>query len=216
MQQDRPPDRDAAEQLLAETTHILAHQRESGRALMAGRNLIVWGVAWMLSYPALDLLPELPGLLVALVPIVIAALLSWIRPGTTVRTGFESRIQLGWIVVLCASPFLVATVAPLEATRAFLLLGSLWCLVMALTGVAVRDRPLFAVGFSGVVVAGLAPAQQVVPAATLFGIVGALPFVALGVWRVVRAARHERTAAGEGAAAASTHFRGGNGRGPDD
>lgn len=180
------PDPETASQLLAETEEILERQRGAGRAAFTGRPLIAWGIAWLVAYPGFDFLSGAAAMGVTILVVIVASVVSWVPHDRGLRTGFESRIRLGWLAILGASPFLVATVAPVELVPYMLLLGALWSLGMALTGIALRDRALTVVTLLMVALAGLARQQHFAPPMTLYGLTAGLLLVSLGSVRLRR------------------------------
>lgn len=195
------PDAETAARLVAESDRILVRQRRVGQASMGAPGLLAWGLAWLVAYPALDRWPDRTGGVVAAAAILIAVAVSWAPRDTGIRTGFEGRIRLGWVLTLLSSPFLISSVAPLEGSRFMLLLGALWGLAMALTGVALRDTGLTVVGLAAVVAAGVAPWQHSIPALTFCGLLGGPPMAVLALARLIAARRltaSERPAAGNG------------------
>ncbi|WP_147916307.1 hypothetical protein [Ruania zhangjianzhongii] len=179
-----------AEQLIRELGSLTDRTRTAGRSLVTGLPLIGWGVAFGAGYTALDLLDGVARLLVLALAWVIGMLCSWLPMRHAIRTGAEGRTRWGWVVVLVASPFLVAAAQPSSWVYIALFLGALWGMAMSLYAVATADVPFAVAGMIVVVVAAVSAVQPLVPELVCFGIGSALPLLIVGVYRTVRGARH--------------------------
>jgi len=177
---------DQAESSLRELDGLTGRTRLASRSMATGFPLVGWGTAWILGLGALDLLDGLMRIVVAALAWMVGMLLSWLPLRTVIRTGLERRMRWAWLVVLAASPFLVAAAEPTSFTHGVLLLAALWGLAMCLYGIATDDRMLaVAAGFGIVMAAVVADADS--PNRLLwFGLSAGLPLLALGILRVLR------------------------------
>lgn len=174
---------DSQRELLSELGRLSRETRSATRWESTWRWLIVWGIAWLLTYGGFAVWAPLASMIWCLVVVVVASLISWNHRRSGVRTGWQSRLRVGWIILLVSSPLLIAIVAPLPIERAMLFLGALWSLGMTLYAVATDDAPTAVVTGSAIVVAALAVAQQWVHPLSLFAVAGGGPLLILGLWR---------------------------------
>ena len=105
------PDPEQAEQLIRELGSLTDRTRTAGRSVTTGLPLIGWGVAFGLGYAGLDLLDGVARLVVVGLAWLVGMGCSWLPMRHAIRTGAEGRTRWGWVVVLVASPFLVAAEA---------------------------------------------------------------------------------------------------------
>lgn len=179
-----------AEQLIRELGSLTDRARTVGRSKITGVPLLGWGFAFGAGYTALDLLDGGARVVVVLLAWAIGMLGSWLPVRHAIRTASENRIRWGWVVVLGASPFLVAAAQPSTWVHIALFLGGLWGLAMCLYAVATGDRTFAAASIAVIVVAALGAVQNVAPPLALFGLTAGLPLLALGVRRTLLGARH--------------------------
>ena len=154
--------------------------------MATGLPLVGWGTAWILGLGALDLLDGLMRIFVVALGWTIGMLLSWLPWRTVIRTGTETRMRCAWIVVLVASPFLVAAARPASFTHGVLLCGALWGLAMCLYAIATDDLILTVVAGSGIVIAAVMAEVDIAKQLLGFGLCAGLPLLALGIYRVHR------------------------------
>ncbi|WP_022916636.1 hypothetical protein [Ruania albidiflava] len=179
-----------AEQLIRELGSLTDQARTIGRSRITGVPLLGWGIAFGVGYAALDLLDGAARLVVVLLAWAVGMLGSWYPVRHAIRTGSEGRIRWGWVVVLGASPFLVAAAQPSSWIYTALFLGGLWGLAMCLYAVATEDVPFVVASIAVVVLAALAAGQDLAPPLALFGVTTALPLLVLGVRRTLVGSRH--------------------------
>lgn len=154
--------------------------------MATGLPMVGWGTAWILGLGALDLLDGLARILVAVLAWTIGMLLSWLPMRAVIRTGSETRMRWAWVVVLVASPFLVAAAQPGSFSHGVLLVGALWGLAMCLYAIATDDPILAVVAGIGIVMAGVLAALDIPSRLLWFGVTAGLPVLALGIYRVFR------------------------------
>ncbi|MDN5761358.1 MAG: hypothetical protein L0H41_03425 [Microlunatus sp.] len=154
--------------------------------MATGFPMVGWGTAWILGLGALDLLDGLMRILVAALAWVIGMLLSWLPMRAMIRTGSETRMRWAWVVVLVASPFLVAAARPASFSHGVLLVGALWGLAMCLYAIATNDPILAVVAGFGIVMAGALAVLDIPSRLLWFGVSAGLPLLALGIHRVCR------------------------------
>jgi hypothetical protein len=152
--------------------------------------MVGWGIAWILGLGALDLLDGTTRIVVTALAWLIGMLLSWLPLRTAIRTGSETRMRGAWVIVLVASPFLVAAAHPADFSHGVLLVGALWGLAMCLYAVATEDQILTVTSGIGIVMAGLLAELDAPNRLLWFGISAGLPLLALGILRVVRGRSH--------------------------
>lgn len=182
-------DPEQAEQLIRELGSLTDRTRTAGRAVTTGLPLIGWGVAFGLGYAALDLLGGVARLLVVGLAWLIGMGCSWLPMRHAIRTGAEGRTRWGWVVVLVASPFLVAAAQPSHWVYLALFLGALWGMAMSLYAVATADIPFAVASMVVVVVAAVAAIQPLLPQLAFFGVGAALPLLTIGVHRTMSGVR---------------------------
>lgn len=180
----RLSDPQSARATLADLDRIESASRLAVRTPVTGLPLIGWGLAWLLGYAGLEFLPGPWGWIALVGTSVAAGIVSW-WDVAQVRTGHESQLRLGWIVVMAASPFLINAAQADNTLSQGLLLGALWSLGMCLYAVATRDLPLLVLSAIAVAAAGIAP---LLPAGNLiaFGLVAGPLLATLGVIRMIR------------------------------
>src|SRR5215472_1563081 len=104
-----------------------AHRvRALGRRLVHGQTtrlpLVWWGVAWMVTYPAAQLLPFAPALVAGAASAAAAFAMTKLgarwdpMPG---RTGWEGRVTRAWCAVLAAAFVIDVVAAPAPAPVLF-------------------------------------------------------------------------------------------------
>lgn len=184
------PDPEQAEQLIRELGTLTDRTRSAGRSITTGLPLTGWGVAFGAGYTALDLLDGPTRIVVLASAWCIGMLCSWLPIRHAIRTGTEARTRWGWVVVLVASPFLVAAAQPPEWEYIALFLGALWGMAMSLYSVATADVPFAVASMIVVVLAALAAVQPYLPQLAFFGVASALTLLTIGTYRLVRGARH--------------------------
>lgn len=184
------PDPEQAERLIRELGSLTDRTRTAGRSITTGLPLIGWGVAFGAGYAALDLLDGVARIVVLALAWCIGMLCSWLPMRHAIRTGAEARTRWGWVVVLVASPFLVAAAQPSHWVYIALFLGALWGMAMSLYAVATADIPFAVASMIVVVVAAVAAVQPFLPQLAFFGVASALPLLTIGAYRTVRGARH--------------------------
>ncbi len=148
-----------------------------------GVGLLVWGVAWLVGYTALQFLPFALGWALWLPLGGAAYALTRRLRDDTVRSGWEPRFLRAWWVIVFGSAFLIATVVPAEAIVIVLLTGGLWGLALLLYGVVSGERALALLGGGIVVLAPLL--RHLLPdwGALVFGLLGGGGMALLGLWR---------------------------------
>lgn len=179
------PDPEQAERLIRELGSLTDRTRTAGRSVTTGLPLIGWGTAFGAGYAALDLLDGVARIVVVLLAWSIGMFCSWFPMRYAIRTGSEGRTRWGWIVVLAASPFLVAAAQPSSWVYIALFLGALWGMAMCLYAVATADLPFAVASMTVVVVGAVGAVQTFFPPLALFGIASALPLLAIGAYRTV-------------------------------
>lgn len=179
-----------AERIIQELGTLTQRSREADRSMATGFPLVGWGLAWLVGYPALELLDGVLRIVVVVVAWLAGMALSWLPIRTVIRTGVEERLRWAWLAILAASPFLVTAARPESLLYAALLLGGLWSLGMCLYAVATNDRPYAAVAMVGVVAAGVAGTLEPTGPLVVFGVAAGLPMLAIGACRVLTGARH--------------------------
>lgn len=189
MQRPSPPAA-VASTLLEDSERLVARSRRRSAALFTGFPFVVWGLAWVVAHAGLELLPMPWSPVVYLVALALAIVLSWLPRGQGVRSGHERPLRQGWFVVAAASPFLVSTIAPIDAERAALFLTALWSLALALTGVALADWAVLGVCFGSVALAGVAPHLPGDIPLTVYGCGSGAALVTLGLLRMGRGRVH--------------------------
>jgi hypothetical protein len=144
--------------------------------MATGYPMVGWGIAWILGLGALDLLDGTTRIVVTALAWLIGMLLSWLPLRTAIRTGSETRMRGAWVIVLVASPFLVAAAHPADFSHGVLL--------------ATEDQILTVTSGIGIVMAGLLAELDAPNRLLWFGISAGLPLLALGILRVVRGRSH--------------------------
>lgn len=168
---------------LAELGEIGSRSRRAATSAFVRRPLLLWGLAWLAGFAALDLLPWPLAVPLGVAFALAAALGSRLWQAADAVSGWEARLRWCWAAILGVSPLLVLVVSPVPATRAALLLGALWGLALLLYAVACGDLPLGAVGAVIVVAAAVTRLVDVHPL-LLFGLVGGLAQAGLGLSRM--------------------------------
>lgn len=174
-----------AETLIRELGTLTGRTRSAGRSVATGRPLIGWGIAWMVGCGALDLLTGFARIAVVALAWLAGMAGSWWPARRSIRTGAESRVRWGWLIVLVASPFLVTAAQPPSWVSVTLLLAALWSLAMCLFAVATRDVPYAIASLAGVLMAGVAAVQEQFPPLLLFGLTAGGALLGLGVLRTI-------------------------------
>jgi hypothetical protein len=180
---------DQAESSLRELDGLTGRTRLASRSMATGFPLVGWGTAWILGLGALDLLDGLMRILVAALAWMVGMLLSWLPSRAAIRTGLETRMRWAWLVVLAASPFLVAAAQPASFPHGVLLVAALWGLAMTLYGIATDDRILAVAAGFGIAMAAVLGDVDIPGRLLWFGLSAGLPLLALGICRVLRGVR---------------------------
>ncbi len=173
-----------AARTLRDIDRITGRSRRVAYAAFTRAPLTFWGIAWLLGYSALDLLPWAVAIPVGVALALGAALgMWWWRPGE-VGSGHERKVQLSWLVLMACSPLLVATAGVVTSTAVLLFLGALWGVALLLLAVATGDVALGVVG--GLVVVAAAAVRIAVPQHLLltFAVVAGGAMTALGAYRL--------------------------------
>lgn len=168
---------------LRELEELGARTRSVSMSMATGLPLIGWGVAWIVSLGALDLLSGAPRVVVVTLAWTIGMALSWLPTRGAVRRGTEARMRWAWLIVLVGSPLLVSAAQPSSMTNVVLLLGALWGLAMCLYAVATGDRLLAFASGIGVVAAGVLAFFDGHPLLLWYGLLGGVALLALGLYR---------------------------------
>lgn len=173
-----------AARTLGELRAIGDRSRRVAYATITRTPLVVWGVAWLLGYVALDTLEWAVAVPVGIGLSVAAALGTRLCRSEEVVNGWERRVQLSWLVLMASSPLLVATISPAPARSVVLFLGALWGVALLLYAVAAGDVALGVVGALIVVMAAVANVAVQHHGLLVFGLVAGAAMVALGVARL--------------------------------
>jgi len=181
---------DRAEASLREIGALADRTRRAGRSMATGFPLVGWGAAWAAGYAALDLLDGVLRITVMILAWAFAMLMTWMPLRTVIRTGVESRMRWAWTAVMIASPFIVSAAQPSSMVHLGLLLGALWSMAMCLYAIATHDTAFAVIAMFGVVLAGVAGAQEALPPLLLFGLASGLILLTLGIYRVIVGSRH--------------------------
>ena len=179
-----------AERMIRELDEIGGRTRAAGRSTATGYPLIGWGLAWAVGYPALELFDGWLRIAVVVLVWAAAMVLSWVPLRVAVRTGTEGRLQIGWWVLMAASPFIVAAAQPVSLVHVALLLGALWSVGMVLYAIAMHDVPYAVVAAVGIVAAAVAGFQSLIGPLVFFGLLAGVPLACVGVVRLVQGARY--------------------------
>jgi hypothetical protein len=179
---------DQAENSLRELAGLTGRTRLASRSMATGFPLVGWGTAWIVGLGALDLLDGPMRVVVAVLAWLVGMLLSWLPLRSVIRTGAETRMRWAWVVVLVASPFLVAAAQPASFTHGVLLVSALWGLAMCLYAIATGDQILAVVAGSGIVLAAVLADADSESRLLWYGLGAGLPLLALGTCRVLRGA----------------------------
>jgi hypothetical protein len=169
-----------------------AHRvRALGRRLVHGQTtrlpLVWWGVAWMVTYSAAQVLPFALALLVGAAS--SAAALAMTKLGarwdpTPGRTGWEGRVTRAWWAVLVAAFVVDVVAAPAPTPVLFLIPGALWGLALLLYAVVVEDRPLGVLGAGIAVLAAVLRLFLLDESLVLFGLLAGGGMTAIGLLRL--------------------------------
>ncbi|MBJ7604168.1 MAG: hypothetical protein JF888_13400 [Candidatus Dormibacteraeota bacterium] len=150
--------------------------------------LVAWGVAWVLGYAAVQLLPPWIGL-GAFSVLGVAALTLTRRVATPeLQTGWEAQFRRCWWALIGVTPLLGLIIEPTPLPTLLLLLGALWGVALLLYAVAITD---WALGMVGVTIVGGAAASHVLAGGwplLCFGVVGGGAMAILGSVRLLRPA----------------------------
>jgi hypothetical protein len=179
---------DEATAALREATRVRARGRRLAHGQTTRLPLVWWGVAWMVTYPAVQFLP-FPAA-VAAGGVSAAAAFALTRFGvrwdpTPGRTGWERQVTRGWWAVLVAAFVVDVIAAPAPMQVFFLIPGALWGLALLLYAVVVGDAAL---GLLGAGVAALAAVLRLFfldESLLLFGLAGGGWMAATGLVRLV-------------------------------
>jgi hypothetical protein len=169
-----------------------AHRvRALGRRLVHGQTtrlpLVWWGLAWMVTYPAVQFLPFAPAVAVSAATGPAAHALTRVgvrwdpAPG---RTGWERHVTRAWWAVAIAAFFVDLIAAPAPVQVLFLIPGALWGLAMLLYAVAAGDLALGVLG-AGIAVLAAALRLFLDESLLLFGLLGGGGMAGTGLLRLV-------------------------------
>lgn len=169
---------------LRELHAIGRRSRHAASTNLTGIPLASWGTAWSAGFAVLDLASWRIAVPLALLLAVGAAVGTWAVRSPEVRSGWERRIQVGWVALFLSSPFLVASVSPVAVRVELVFLGALWGVALLLYAVATTDFLLGAVG--GITVLAAAFCRPLVPEHPLltFGVVAGGAMLLVGSWRI--------------------------------
>jgi hypothetical protein len=171
-------------------------RRAATRELLA-IPLLAWGVAWAAGYTLLDLVPWSAAVPAGAALAVAALAVTWLtRLQRNVLSGWERRVQLGWVALMLCSPFLVASVSPVPERVIAVFLGALWGTGLLLFAITTGDRPLAVAGALTVLAAAFCRPVLAGHALLGFGLLAGLSMVALGGWRVGHPALADRLPSG--------------------
>jgi hypothetical protein len=154
--------------------------------------LIWWGVAWLVTYPAVQFLPFVPALVVAGAGVVAASVMTRVgarwdpAPGTT---GWEREVDRAWWALLVAGFAFNLIAGPAAIAVYFLLPGAVWGLALLLYALVAGDVGLGVLG-AGILV--LAAALRIVApdrALVIFGVLAGGGMAAVGAVRLLTTAR---------------------------
>ena len=171
----------------------VARQRSRRAAIgaYARAPFVYWGCAWIIGYAAAQFLPDLLAWLVWMVfvagSIAISRWNRWSGAGASVvLSGWEGQLRRAWWVLLLGTSALPFIIAPLPASRLYLMFGALWAIGYLLYAVVAEDRAL---GFLGGGIIALAVIlRTVVPDSALlpFGLLAGGGTLAFGIARIRR------------------------------
>lgn len=181
----RPPSPAEAAQTLRELSAIRGRSRRVAHATFTRGPLVLWGVAWLLGYAALDTLPWPVAIPAGLALSGAAALGTRLSRSQQVVSGWEQHVQRSWLVLMASSPLLVLTITPAPVHAVPVFLGSLCGVALLLLAVAAGDIP---VGVLGAVIVTTAAAVRILAPdhdLLVFGSVAGGAMTALGVCRMV-------------------------------
>src|SRR5215472_17432155 len=170
-----------------------AHRvRALGRRLVHGQTtrlpLVWWGVAWMVTYPAAQLLPF--ALALAAGTAAAAAAFAMTKLGarwdpTPGRTGWEAQVMRAWWAVVVAAFVVDVIAAPAPAPVLFLIPSAVWGLALLLYAVAAEDRALGVLGAGIAVLAAVLRLFLLDQSLVLFGMLGGGGMVAVVLLRLL-------------------------------
>ena len=169
---------------LDELRAIADRTHQAATASVTRTPLVIWGVAWLLGYAALDLLPWSIAIPLGSALSTIATLGTWLGQSRAVVNGWERRIQLSFVAFMACSPVLVLAIMPVPAHTILLFLGALWGVALLLYAVATGDRVL---GVIGVLIVVAAAALHIIDPAhdlLMFGMVAGGAMASLGLRRM--------------------------------
>ncbi len=189
MAQDRrTPSAEEAATLLAAAREARQRSRRAAVGAALRASLVFWGLDWMAGYTLVQFWPGWPALVLWGVASLGLYALPRLRaaPAELVVSGWETRFQRSWWVILGGSVACAIVVTPATIATYVLLLGAVWGIAYALYGVIADDREIAALG--GVIIALAAVTRLVAPAGALviFGLVAGGGTALLGLLRLRR------------------------------
>jgi hypothetical protein len=170
-----------------------AHRvRALGRRLVHGQTtrlpLVWWGMAWMVTYCAAQVLPFAPALLAGAASSAVAFALTKLgsrwdpTPG---RTGWEGQVTRAWWAVLVAAFVVDVVAAPAPPAVLFLIPGALWGLALLLYAVVIEDLALGVLGAGIAVLAAVLRLFFLDESLVLFGLLAGGGMIAVGLLRLL-------------------------------
>lgn len=182
---DRPPPGSVeAADTLAELEAIVSRSRRASYATVTRAPLVMWGVAWLVGYLALDTLNWAIAVPLGMVLSISAAVGTWLKRSAEVVNGWERRVRLSWLVLMVSSPLLVITVSPTPVAAMLLFLGALWGIALLLYAVAAADLALGIVGTIVLVAAPLARTALDHHELLVYGVLAGGAMITLGLRRM--------------------------------
>jgi len=150
--------------------------------------LLAWGVAWVLGYGAVQLLPPWIGLGAFTVLGVAALTLTRFVATPDLQSGWETQFRRCWWALIGVTPLLGLIIQPTPLPTLLLLLGALWGVALLLYAVAITDWALGMVGLTIVVSAAASHVLAGGWSLLCFGAVGGGAMAILGSVRLLRPA----------------------------
>lgn len=169
--------------------------RQSSRRAAIGAYVrvpfVYWGCAWIIGYAAEQFLPGLLAMLIWMAFVAGSVTLSrWNRGAVTgasvVLSGWEGKLRRAWWALLLGTAALPFIIAPLPASRLYLMFGALWGIGYLLYAVVAEDRALGLLG--GGIIALAVVLRTFVPDRALlpFGLLAGGGTLAFGIARMRR------------------------------
>jgi VIT1/CCC1 family predicted Fe2+/Mn2+ transporter len=179
---------DEATAALREAGQVRARGRRLAHGQATRLPLVWWGLAWAVTYPAVQFLPFPAALAVSAGSAAAAFALTKVgvrwdpTPG---RTGWERQVTRGWWAVLVASFVVDVIAAPAPMQVFFLIPGALWGLALLIYAVVVGDLALGVLGAGIAVLAAVVRLFFLDQSLLLFGLAGGGWMAATGLVRLV-------------------------------